>query len=128
MSYAEGVLEAVRRRAAGRRVSRVGVRIGAVHRVEAEAFEQSFQLAAAGGPAEGAGTVVVVVPVHAHCMHCRADFAATDHAPACPGCGSLHVAVEGGDDVVLEWLQYVDDTAAEHPTEPVPPHTHVGQE
>ena len=125
MSYSEGVLEAVERRAAGRRVARVGVRIGAVHRVVAEAFEQSFQLAAAGGPADGATTEVVVVPVHGHCMDCRTDFDSTDPSPACPSCGSLDVAAEGGDEVVLEWLQYVDtDRAAEHADQPVPAHTH----
>ncbi len=125
MSYCEGVLEAVERRAAGRPVARVGVRIGAVHRVVAEAFEQSFQLAATGGPAEGAATEVVVVPVHGHCMDCRTDFDSTDPAPACPACGSLDVAAEGGDEVVLEWLQYADThRAAEHADQPVPAHTH----
>lgn len=125
MSYCEGVLEAVHRRAAGRPVARVGVRIGAVHRVVADAFQQSFQLAAAGGPAEGATTEVVVVPVRGHCMDCRSDFASTDPAPACPSCGSLDVAAEGGDDVVLEWLQYVDtSTAADGEPELVPAHTH----
>jgi hydrogenase nickel incorporation protein HypA/HybF len=128
MSYCEGVLEAVERRAAGRRVARVGVRIGAVHRVVADAFEQSFQLAAAGGPADGATTVVVVVPVHGHCMDCRHDFDTPDPSPACPSCGSLDVAVEGGDDVVLEWLQYVDTgPAADRPGELVPAHTHGGE-
>lgn len=127
MSYCEGVLEAVQRRAAGRQVDRVGVRIGAVHRVVAEAFEQSFQLAAVGGPAEGATTEVVVVPVHGHCMDCRADFASTDPSPACPSCGSPDVAAEGGDEVVLEWLRYVDVTApADRSAELVPAHTHVG--
>jgi hydrogenase nickel incorporation protein HypA/HybF len=125
MSYCEGVLEAVERRAAGRPVARVGVRIGAVHRVVAKAFEQSFQLAAAGGPAEGAATELVVVPVHGHCMDCRTDFDSTDPAPACPACGSLDVAAEGGDEVVLEWLQYVDaDRTADRPDETVPAHTH----
>src|SRR4051794_17734949 len=104
MSYCEGVLEAVERRAAGRPVTRGGVRIGAVHRVVPDAFEQSFQMAATGGPAEGASTEVVVVPVHGHCMDCRADFASSAPAPACPSCGSLDVAVEGGDEVILEWL------------------------
>ena len=37
MSYCEGVLEAVEKRAKGRPVVRVGVRIGAVHRVVADA-------------------------------------------------------------------------------------------
>jgi hydrogenase nickel incorporation protein HypA/HybF len=125
MSYCEGVLEAVERRAKGRPVARVGVRIGAVHRVVADAFEQSFQLAAAGGPAAGATTELVVVPVHGHCMDCRTDFDTPDPSPACPACGSLDVAVEGGDEVVLEWLRYVDTgPARERPDEPVPAHTH----
>lgn len=124
MSYSEGVLEAVERRAAGRPVARIGVRIGAIHRVVAAAFEQSFQIAAVGGPAEGATTDLVVLPVHGHCMDCRLDFHATDPAPACPRCGSLEVAVEGGDEVVLEWLQYVDTTTADRSVEAVPPQHH----
>lgn len=106
MGYCEGVLEAVERRAGDRPVARVGVRIGAVHRVVPDVFEQSFRLAAAGGPAADATTEVVVVPVHGHCMDCRAEFDSPDPAPACPSCGSLVVAVEGGDEVVLEWLEY----------------------
>ena len=126
MSYCEGVLEAVHRRAAGRPVARVGVRIGAVHRVVADAFEQSFQLAAAGGPAEGATTEVMVVPVHGHCMDCRADFESPDPSPACPSCGSLDVAAEGGDDIILAWLQYVDTAApSDRSAELVPAHTHA---
>jgi hydrogenase nickel incorporation protein HypA/HybF len=126
MSYCEGVLEAVERRAHGRAVSRIGVRIGAVHRVVADAFQQSFELAAAGGPAAGARTQVVVVPVRGHCMDCRADFDSGDPSPACPTCGSLDVAVEGGDDVVLEWIAYADPAThpAVRPDELVPAHSH----
>jgi hydrogenase nickel incorporation protein HypA/HybF len=128
MSYCQGVLEAVERRAGRRRVERIGVRIGAVHRVVAGAFEQSFQIAAVGGPAEGATTEVVVVPVSGHCMDCRYDFEAADPSPACPRCGSLEVAVTGGDEVILAWLQYADVSApAELPDEPVREHTHVGK-
>jgi hydrogenase nickel incorporation protein HypA/HybF len=129
MSYCEGVLEAVERRAAGRPVARIGVRIGAVHRVVAEAFEQSFQMAAAGGPAEGAATELVVVPVRGHCMDCRNDFDSRDPSPACPSCGCLDVAVVGGDEVVLEWLQYVDTSQLpESSPELVPAHTHQHEE
>ena len=125
MSYCEGVLEAVERRAGGRPVTRIGVRIGAIHRVVADAFEQSFQLVAAGGPADGASTEVVVVPVHGHCLDCRNDFDSADPAPSCPACGSLDVAVEGGDEVVLEWLQYAGSApSADRPDELVPAHTH----
>jgi hydrogenase nickel incorporation protein HypA/HybF len=127
MSYCEGVLEAVERRAAGRPVARIGVRIGTVHRVVPEAFEQSFQLAAQGGPAEGAGTDVLVIPAHGHCMDCRADFDTADPSVACPSCGSLDVVVDGGDEVILEWLQYVDTSTADDNAELVTPHTHGGE-
>lgn len=130
LSYCEGVLEAVERRAAGRSVAAIGVRIGAVHRVVADAFQQSFQIAAMNGPAADAVTTVVVVPVRGHCMDCRNDFESPDPSPACPACGSLEVAVEGGDDVVLEWLRYVDVDAhpeADRSPELVPAHTHHGE-
>lgn len=128
MSYCEGVLEAVQRRAHGRPVRAVGVRIGAVHRVVADAFEQSFQMAAQGGVADGASTELVVVPAHGHCMDCRHDFQAADPSPACPACGALEVAVDGGDEVILEWLQYATtDEPAEPADERVHAHTHLGQ-
>ena len=124
LGYCEGVLEAVLRRAGDRPVSGVGVRIGAVHRVVAEAFQQSFEIAAMGTVAEHARTEITVLPVHGHCMDCRTDFHATDPAPACPECGSLEVATEGGDEVVLEWIGYVD-TSAEVDDERVHTHTHT---
>lgn len=123
LSYCEGVLEAVERRAGGRPVAAIGVRIGVVHRVVADAFQQSFEIAAMDGPAARAVTTVVVVPVRGHCMDCRHDFESADPSPACPSCGSLDVAVEGGDDVVLEWLEYVDIPADRTP-ELVTAHTH----
>lgn len=134
MSYCEGVLEAVHRRAAGRPVTGIGVRIGAVHRVVADAFQQSFTMAAMGGPAAEAVTEVVVVPAHGHCWGCATDFATPDPMPACPRCGSLDVAVDGGDEVVLEWLRYAApqpggpaDEGAERAAELVPAHTHSHQ-
>jgi len=51
-----------------------------------------------------------------------------DPAPACPSCGSLDVAVDGGDEVVLEWLQYAAPApcgpAMDGPHERVPAHVH----
>jgi hydrogenase nickel incorporation protein HypA/HybF len=110
VSYCEGVVLAVERRAAGRPVTRVGVRIGAVHRVVADAFQQSFELVAAGGVAAGAVTELVVVPVAAQCRACGAAFESPDPSPACENCGSLDVAVQGGDEVTLEWLEYASAT------------------
>jgi hydrogenase nickel incorporation protein HypA/HybF len=123
MSYCDGVLEAIERRAAGRPVARVRVRIGVVHRVVADAFAQSFEMAAIGGVAEGAVPEVVTIPVHATCRACGSSFDADDLQPACPSCGALEVATEGGDEVILEWIEYRDD-APEQAVETVPEHTH----
>ena len=58
-------------------------------------------------------------------MDCRHDFESGDPSPACPACGSLEVAAEGGDEVVLERLEYVDTSAsADRPDQLVPAHTH----
>ncbi|MGI8681536.1 MAG: hydrogenase maturation nickel metallochaperone HypA [Mycobacteriales bacterium] len=106
LGYCEGVVDAVERRAAGRPVARVGVRVGALHRFQPAAFEQSFQLVAMGGVADGATTELVIVPTSAHCRSCANDFESIDSSPACPSCGSLDLDVTGGDELVLEWVEY----------------------
>jgi hydrogenase nickel incorporation protein HypA/HybF len=123
MSYCEGVLEAVERRAGGRPVARVRVRIGVVHRVVADAFAQSFEMAAAGGVAAGAVTEVVTIPVQGSCSACGTTFETAEPHPACPACGALDVTTEGGDEVILELIEYRDDEA-EQAAETVPEHTH----
>jgi hydrogenase nickel incorporation protein HypA/HybF len=123
MSYCEGVLEAVERRAGGRPVARVRVRIGVVHRVVADAFAQSFEMAAAGGVAAGAVTEVVTIPVQGSCSACGTTFETAEPHPACPSCGALDVTTEGGDEVILELIEYRDDEA-EQAAETVPEHTH----
>jgi Zn finger protein HypA/HybF involved in hydrogenase expression len=57
----EGILDAVERRAAGRRVTGVKVRIGTDHRVVESALSQSFELVAAGSVADGAAIELVTV-------------------------------------------------------------------
>lgn len=111
LGYCEGVVDAVERRAAGRPVARVGVRVGALHRFEPAAFEQSFQLVAMGGVADGAATELVIVPTRAHCRTCGNDFDSVDSTPACANCGSLDLAVAGGDELVLEWIEYRETAA-----------------
>ena len=130
MSYCESIVAAVERRAGDRPVERIRVRIGTIHRIVPDAFQQSFELAAAGGPAAGAVTEVITLPVSGVCRSCRAEFSSDDPAPACPTCGALDVAVSGGHEVILEWIQYrrapEDQPAdAEDTPEVIPEHTHA---
>lgn len=102
----ESVLAAVERRAEGRPVAGLTVRVGTLLRVVPEAFAQSFELVAAGSVAEGATTELIFVPVQGRCDDCGHMFESHDATPACPSCGSVRVAREGGDDLVLEMLRY----------------------
>lgn len=55
------IVDAVERRAGDRRVERVRVRVGRLHHVHPEAFDQSFAVAALGTVAEDAAAELVVV-------------------------------------------------------------------
>lgn len=112
MGYCVGVLEAVEARADGRPVSRIGVRVGALHRVSPAAFEQSFQMIADGGVASGAAADVVIVPARASCADCAAVFETPDPAPMCPECHGAHVSIAGGDELILQWVEYAEPADA----------------
>jgi hydrogenase nickel incorporation protein HypA/HybF len=62
LGMSEGVLAAVEKRAAGRSVDAIGVRVGERLAVVPEAFEQSFQVVAQGGVADGATVEITAVP------------------------------------------------------------------
>jgi hydrogenase nickel incorporation protein HypA/HybF len=107
IGYCTGVLEAVERRAAGRPVARIGVLVGTLHRISPAAFDQSFKLVAQGTVAAGADTEVRVAPVRATCLACSAAFDADEASPACPRCHGGEMKTEGGDELVLQWVEYV---------------------
>ncbi|MCW2913604.1 MAG: hydrogenase expression/synthesis HypA [Actinomycetia bacterium] len=58
----EALLDAVEKRAAGRQVTGLRVRIGTRHRVMEPALAQGFELVAAGSVADGAAIELVTVP------------------------------------------------------------------
>jgi len=100
----EAIVDAVERRADGRRVDRVRVRIGALHRVVEPAFQEAFAHAASGSVAEGADLDLVVVAPHAVCSSCGQERLMADFRPLCNSCGSV-LSMDGGDELVLESIQ-----------------------
>jgi|SRR2546422_6539094 hydrogenase nickel incorporation protein HypA/HybF len=104
--YCEGILEAVQRRAAGRRVKRVSVRVGVLHRLDQAALQQAFSLAASGSEAEDAIVDLVFIPTRWRCRLCQGESEAADLIVVCPGCGGTEVEVSGGDELILESVEY----------------------
>lgn len=106
LGMCEGVVEAVERRARGRRVTRLRLRVGNMHRVVPEAFGQAFEMAAAGSVAQGAEVDLNFIPVRTACRSCGAESESEDFVPLCQGCGSADVEIVGGQELMLESLEY----------------------
>jgi hydrogenase nickel incorporation protein HypA/HybF len=100
------IVDAIERRAGERSVARVRVRVGRLHHVHPEAFDQSFSVAAMGTVAEDAEAELVLLPVRARCDSCGSDWDADEPPLACPTCQSVAVEVVGGDELVLESIEY----------------------
>lgn len=100
------IVDAVATRAGERPVARVRVRVGRLHHVHPEAFEQSFEVAAAGSVAEGAAAELVLLPVRFRCDDCGVEGQSDDQPSACPACGGVDIELTGGDELMLELLEY----------------------
>ena len=100
------IVDAIERRAGERRWPRVRVRVGRLHHVHPEAFDQSFTIAAMGTVAEDAAAELVLLPVRARCGGCEAVWEGDDMPLACAACGSVDIELVGGDELVLESIEY----------------------
>jgi hydrogenase nickel incorporation protein HypA/HybF len=101
MGLCMGVVDAVLDRAAGRPVTRVRVRAGALQRVVPDAMQEAFRLVSAGTIAEGAVVDLEVVPVTLTCLVCGAVSESDDPHATCLGCGGVDVETSGGDELTL---------------------------
>jgi len=102
----ESLLDAVERRAAGRRVTEVTFRVGVLHRVVQASMDMAFELVAAGSVAEGAAVEVVTVPVRVLCKGCGAQTTSADeHILVCPACGRAAPKLVAGDELILESIR-----------------------
>jgi hydrogenase nickel incorporation protein HypA/HybF len=102
----EGVLDAVRRRANGRRVARLRVRFGVRHAVDEESLAQAFGFVAEGTEAAGAAVELVTVPATITCRDCGFGDETTDLLAVCPRCAGDNVEISGGEEMVLESVTY----------------------
>jgi hydrogenase nickel incorporation protein HypA/HybF len=106
LGLCSSIVDAVERRAGDRPVARVRVRIGRLHHVHPEAFDQSFAIAAMGTVAQDAAADLVLLPVQVRCESCGSTFDDDELPMACPTCSGVDLAVQGGDELVLESIEY----------------------
>jgi hydrogenase nickel incorporation protein HypA/HybF len=108
MGLCEAIVEATLRRANGRAVKAVRVRVGG-HQVNPGVIDQAFRLAAAGTVAADADIDLVVTPPTVRCRGCgrHATVADAFDLAVCSQCGSGDVEVTGTDEVVLESITLI---------------------
>lgn len=99
----EAIVAAAVRRAAGRRVTGLRVRIGG-HTIDRDVVTQGVQVAAVGTVVADAVLDLVLEPMTVQCHGCGRSGRVEDHLAmvACSGCGGVDIEVTGDDDVVLE--------------------------
>lgn len=102
----DGIIEAVQKRANGRPVQRVCIQVGILHGVSSDAFRQAFSHAADGTEAENALVDLVLMPVLAGCRTCQTETQGDDIVMVCPQCGGRDLELTGGDELVLESIEY----------------------
>jgi len=103
---AEGVVDAVRRRAGGRPVRLVRLRAGVRHAIDPSSMAQAFAALTQGTEAEGATLDLVTVPARLGCRSCGGSAPTFDVLARCPACDADVVDIVGGDELVLESLTY----------------------
>jgi hydrogenase nickel incorporation protein HypA/HybF len=107
LGLCEAIVESIEQHAGDRPVAAVRVRVGRLLHVHPDAFDQSFALAAAGSVAEDARAELIVLPAGGHCRSCGANFeTGEDWLVACPHCESVDVEVTGGNELILESIEY----------------------
>lgn len=102
----EGIVDTVIQRSGDRPVARVRVHIGTLHRTSPGPMEQAFELVTAGTSLDGATLEIVSVPVVSTCRACGRAEAGDQMALACSGCGEIGMDYSGGEELLLESIEY----------------------
>lgn len=106
LGLCSSIVEAVEQRAGVRPVARVRVQVGRLHHVHPEAFDQSFAVAAMGTVCQDAAAELVLLPVRARCDACSATWDGDEMPAVCPTCGGVELTLTGGDELLLESIEY----------------------
>ena len=112
LAIAESVVRIADAHAAGRRVTRVELRVGHLRQVVPSALAFSFELVAHGTCVEGAELAIEDVAPAGHCRACGADGELAALPLVCRACGSFDVEVTRGEELLVESLELEEEEPA----------------
>lgn len=105
LSIASAVLETALKHAAGRRVSAVSLRTGAMRQVAPDSLEFYFEIVARDTACEGAALTTREVATELRCTDCETRWSPEIPAFRCPGCGGVEVRIDAGEELEVDYIE-----------------------
>lgn len=89
----------------GGRVTRIGLRIGELSGVNADALRFSFQVTAQDTELARAELDIEEIPLGFRCAPCGHEFTVVNYETTCPACGSTDTRAARGDELQISYLE-----------------------
>ena len=106
LSLSGAIVNTVEKHAAGRAVSVVSMRIGALRQVVPDTLEFYFGFVAKGTVCEGARLEQELIPAQLRCAACEREWEIELPVFMCPACGAAgRVEVAAGDEFQVESIE-----------------------
>jgi hydrogenase nickel incorporation protein HypA/HybF len=111
LSIADAIVDVALRHAAGRRVAKVEVSVGALRQVVPDALDFAFGLVAQGTALDGAELELRHIAAVGRCRACAAQSEMDDFPLRCGRCGGLEMDVLAGEELQVDALELDDEPA-----------------
>jgi hydrogenase nickel incorporation protein HypA/HybF len=106
LSLSGAIVNTVEKHAAGRPVSVVSMRVGALRQVVPDTLDFYFGFVSKGTVCEGARLELELIPARLRCAACEREWEIELPIFMCPGCGpSGRVEVASGDEFEVESIE-----------------------
>jgi hydrogenase nickel incorporation protein HypA/HybF len=89
----------------GSKLVRVGVRVGVLAGVDGDALRFAFTALIKGTDLDAVDFEIKGCPRRSRCVECGREFESAMYSEPCPGCGSADVALVGGEELDLEYVE-----------------------
>lgn len=110
LSIAHSIAEIACRHAAGRRISKVEVKVGRLRQVVPSSLAFSFELVAQGTAAEGAELEMFSVPAVAVCRACGAETELRAFPFQCGACSGFDLRIVAGEELEVESIECLEES------------------
>jgi hydrogenase nickel incorporation protein HypA/HybF len=113
LSICSSIADITARRAAGRTVKVINVRVGQLRQIVPDTLVYCWELVSAGTTLEGSRISVEPVPARIRCRSCEVVAELGDLPSfACGGCGAIDVEIVSGEEFLITSLEVTEEGAS----------------